>query len=77
MANAIPVQGILGFDSGYYIIKALNDNVRHDRNFDYDYDGIQSSFQFVTPPRVAGKVNDSLYFINFRPSGIVDKRIIE
>lgn len=77
LLNAIPVQGILGFDSGFYIIKALNDNARTGRSFDYDYDGIQSSFSFSSPTDVAGKVNNSLYFINFRPSGIVDKRIVE
>ena len=75
--NAIPVQGILGFDTGFYLIKALNDNVRSGGNFDYDYDGIQSSFRFTNKSDIAGKVNDSLYFINFRPSGIVDKRILE
>ena len=73
----IPVQGILGFDSGFYIIKALNDNARSGREFDYDYDGIQSSFNFVSPLNIAGKVNNSLYFISFRPSGIVDKHIVE
>ena len=77
MLNAIPVQGILGFDSGFYIIKALNDNARSGREFDYDYDGIQSSFNFVSPLNIAGKVNNSLYFISFRPSGIVDKHIVE
>lgn len=77
LMNAIPVQGILGFDTGFYLIKALNDNVRSGGNFDYDYDGIQSSFRFTNKSDIAGKVNDSLYFINFRPSGIVDKRILE
>lgn len=77
LLNAIPVQGILGFDSGFYIIKTLNDNARSGREFDYDYDGIQSSFNFVSPLNIAGKVNNSLYFISFRPSGIVDKHIVE
>lgn len=77
LMNAIPVQGILGFDSGFFIVKALNDNVEHDRDFDYDYDGIQSGFRFDSPEGSSGKVNDLLYFINFRPSGIVDKRIVE
>jgi len=77
LLNAIPVQGILGFDSGFYIIRALNDNARSGRSFDYDYDGIQSRFSFSSPSGVAGKVNNSLYFIDFRPSGIVDRRIVE
>lgn len=74
--NAIPVQGILGFDSGMYIIRALNDNVRHDADFELRYDGIQNDYHFISPENMAGKINDSLYFINFRPSGIIDRRAI-
>ncbi len=77
LLNAIPVQGILGFDTGFYVVKALNENARRNGDFDYDYDGIQSSFHFVQPLGTAGRVNDSLYFINFRPSGIVDKKTVE
>ncbi|MCM1504689.1 MAG: LysM peptidoglycan-binding domain-containing protein [Muribaculum sp.] len=77
LLNAIPVQGILGFDSGFYIVKALNDNARRNSDFSYDYDGIQSGFHFVQPLGSAGMMNDSLYFINFRPSGIVDKKSVE
>ncbi len=74
--NAIPVQGILGFDTGMYLIRALNDNVRRDVDFEMRYDGIQNDYHFSVPVGGAGKVNDSLYFINFRPSGIVDRRAI-
>lgn len=74
--NAIPVQGILGFDTGIYLLRALNDNAAHDSDFELYYDGIQNNYHFANPEEVAGKVNDSLYFINFRPSGIIDRRAI-
>ena len=74
--NAIPVQGILGFDTGIYLLRALNDNVAHDSDFELYYDGIQNNYHFADPEGVAGRINDSLYFINFRPSGIIDRRAI-
>lgn len=74
--NAIPVQGILGFDTGIYLIRALNDNASHDCDFELSYDGIQNNYHFANPEGIAGKVNDSLYFINFRPSGITDRRAL-
>ncbi|MCM1021198.1 MAG: LysM peptidoglycan-binding domain-containing protein [Muribaculum sp.] len=74
--NAIPVQGILGFDTGLYIIRALNDNATSDADFELMYEGIQNNYHFTKPEGTAGKINDSLYFINFRPSGIIDRRSI-
>ena len=75
MLNAIPQQGILGFDTGMYVIKTLNANLRPGATeFDTVYDGIQCDYRFVNSDNVAGRINDSLYFITFRPSGFVDKR---
>ncbi len=75
MLNAIPLQGILGFDTGMYVIKTLNANLRPGATeFDTMYDGIQCDYRFVGSDNVAGRINDSLYFITFRPSGFVDKR---
>jgi LysM repeat protein len=75
MLNAIPVQGILGFDTAMYVIKALNNNLRDDNaEFDTAYDGIQCDYRFVKTEAGEGRINTSLYFITFRPSGYVDKR---
>lgn len=74
LMNAIPVQGILGFDTGMYLIQALNRNADSDDDFSFDYKGIQNDYRFATPADARGKVNGALYFINYRPSGIVDKR---
>lgn len=71
MANFVPRQGLFGFDTGMYLINAL-------RNGGEDmpmtpYSGVQNGFGFVRRPSAQGWVNDELYFINFRPSGLIDK----
>ncbi len=72
MLGAVPVQGILGFDTGYYLISALNEPGDLSENMS-TYNGIQSGFHFVKPDNGLGRINDMLYFIQFRPSGLVTK----
>ncbi len=71
MMNAIPVQGILGFDAGMYLIRALNDSDGFPSGMRYN--GIQSDFLFGTEGDGHGHVNKALYLVNFRPSGITEK----
>ena len=56
---------------------AINRNCENVGEPNYFYDGIQSGFHFTGPENVAGKVNDALYFINYRPSGITEKQAIQ
>ena len=77
MMNAVPMQGTLGFDAGMYIIKALKKNQGDFNNDNYVYHGIQSGFNFIRLTAWSGLVNDTLYFINFRPGGIVEKNEIK
>ncbi len=76
MMSAVPVQGILGFDTGYFLLSAIDNDINLIDGNTF-YNGIQSGFHFVKHDDVAGKVNDLLYFVNFRPSGIVDKRVLQ
>ena len=69
--NAIPVQGILGFDTGMYLIRALNDNDPFPSSASYS--GIPSDYRFEKDGSNAGLVNKALYLVNFRPSGITEK----
>ena len=69
MANYVPRQGTFGFDTGMFLIRWLSSRgadtpLRHS--------GIQNGFNFVRVPD-GGWVNDELYLINFRPSGLIDK----
>lgn len=74
MLDAVPSQGVLGFDTGYFLIKALRDNEGDLSRRISPYEGIQSAFDFMAAEGdEAGLVNDALYFIYFRPGGFVEK----
>lgn len=76
MMNVLPRQGLLGFDTGMYLINALLDT-RGDLSKPVPFrDGIQNGFHFVSPDGSQGLVNDVLYFINFRPDNTVDKTVL-
>ncbi|MCM1139565.1 MAG: LysM peptidoglycan-binding domain-containing protein [Duncaniella sp.] len=66
MENAVPRQGLLGFDTGMFIIKYLKYPSAR-------YDGIQNGFTFISPDDAEGWYNNVLYLVNFRPGGIIEK----
>ena len=66
MENAVPRQGLLGFDTGMFLIKYLKYPSAR-------YDGIQNGYSFVSPDGVEGWYNDVLYLVNFRPGGLIEK----
>lgn len=71
MISTAPVQGILGFDTGMFVITHLhNQEIKKSVS---PYNGIQSGFSFHRPDNAKGKINETLYFINFRPDGTVTK----
>lgn len=71
MAAAVPRQGLLGFDTGMFLLTTLRSGASlADAPV---YHGVQNAFRFVRPAGVSGYVNDDLYFVNFRPSGLTDR----
>lgn len=83
-ANYLPNQGMLGFDLGMYLFKALRapgsllDNpVSHTPMTDLmtAYNGVQNGFRFTTLPH-AGSVNNVLYYITFNPGGSVSRKML-
>lgn len=70
MANFVPRQGLFGFDTGMYLINALKNGKAALSG--KAYLGVQNGFDFKQIG-AGGWVNDELYFINFRPSGLIDK----
>lgn len=71
MAATVPRQGLLGFDTGMFLISTLRNGTRlADAPV---YHGVQNAFRFVRPEGIEGNVNDDLYFVNFRPSGLTDR----
>lgn len=71
--NAVPKQGLFGFDTGMYLIRALYRNNGDFKDATPSYSGVQNSFRLTSPGENAGYYNDVLYFINYRPSGMIDK----
>lgn len=70
MENAVPRQGLMGFDTGMFVIPYLATGENN------GYDGVQNGFFFSEPSPDAGVYNQALYFINFKPgSGIEKTRI--
>ncbi|MCM1111252.1 MAG: LysM peptidoglycan-binding domain-containing protein [Clostridium sp.] len=76
MNNVLPRQGLLGFDSGMYLIRTLSDNGGDFSVATPVSEGIQNSFHFVVPDGSLGLVNDALYLINYRPGGAVDSTLL-
>lgn len=71
--STLPRQSLSGFDIAMMLLSSptLNSNELIDRTFN----GSQSLFQFTRQPG-GGWVNDGMYILNYRPSGLVDKIIL-
>lgn len=70
--DRVPKQGTYGFDTGMYLIKALNAN-----NGDFSrptpaYDGIQNAFDFIGVDN-GGWVNNEMFMIHFAPANVTLK----
>ncbi|MCM1519751.1 MAG: LysM peptidoglycan-binding domain-containing protein [Lachnoclostridium sp.] len=70
MENVAPRQGLLGFDSGMYIMRMLMTESRQPSELKYY--GIQNDYDFSRVPG-GGWVNNSLCIINYRPGGVIEK----
>lgn len=66
MEPAVPRQGLLGFDTGMFILNYLKNPVAR-------YDGVQNGYSFMTPEGAEGQCNNVLYLVNFRPGGLIEK----
>lgn len=66
MDSAIPRQGLLGFDTGMFVINYLKSS----RGY---YDGVQNGFSFKGSENGAGSFNQLLYLVNYRPGGVTEK----
>ncbi len=71
MISTAPLQGTLGFDTGMFILSMYSN---HGKLIDVPaYTGVQNGFKFTNTDNAKGNINDTLYFINFRPDGTVEK----
>ncbi len=76
---ASPRQGLLGFDTGMMAIRALRHNAGNFDTYSPHFSGVQNGFDFrranPSDPQ-SGWVNNVLYLINFRPSGVIDRTML-
>lgn len=73
MAAAVPNQGVFGFDTGMFLIKALNANDGDFSRFTPSYDGVQNGFNFINAAPGGGWINDEMYIIHYTPAKTVNK----
>ena len=67
MIPTVPMYGTLGFDTGMWIINAVQ-NPQNKEN----YTGIQNGFNISRTAPDQGYVNNSLFLINFMPTGLIE-----
>ncbi|MDE5688789.1 MAG: LysM peptidoglycan-binding domain-containing protein [Paramuribaculum sp.] len=72
MANFVPRQGLFGYDTAMFLINALRSG-NAGSELPAKWFGVQNGFDFIRVGQGGGLVNDELYFINYRPSGLIDK----
>lgn len=73
--DKVPKQGTYGFDTGMYLIKAINSNQGDFRTLSPRYNGIQNVFHFDALSN-GGFVNGEMYIIHFTPSGSIFKQAL-
>lgn len=66
MENAVPRLGLLGFDTGMFVIPYM-------LNGGDKYDGVQNGYYLVRSGENGGAYNDALYFVTFRPGNVTNK----
>lgn len=73
MKKMPPIQAVMGFDCGYYLINALR-QTKGDLA-QYKYEGLQYTFDFKELGEGKGVENQALYFIYYRPDKKIDKKV--
>jgi len=76
MLDAAPVQGILGFDTGMYLLSKFKEYGRGFADHHGSYNGLQSAMNFIRRPG-CGEVNDALLIVTFAPDGQTIRTVIE
>lgn len=76
MEPAVPSQGLLGFDTGMFLLRALEMNLDLTSDSLPLYRGVQNSYLFNRQEGIKGLENGALYIVNFRPSGIVESALL-
>ncbi len=76
MLETTPAQGLLGYDTGMFILHSFNANDRK-LNITTPYHGIQNGYEFISPDDIEGYINATLYLIKFNSNGSTDKSTLK
>ncbi|MDE5607847.1 MAG: LysM peptidoglycan-binding domain-containing protein [Muribaculaceae bacterium] len=77
MLDAAPVQGLLGYDSGMYLLSTAIGNGGDFLEDPGSYIGIQSAFHYAlpaSPDETLKLVNRAIFIVTFGPNGYIDKK---
>lgn len=72
MLDAVPNQGMLGFDTGMFAISALRDNGGDFHSSALSRQGLQNDYE-LSDENIPGLVNNSLLFVTFDDGGFISK----
>ena len=72
MRYSSPKMGILGFDSGVFILRAMLGNEIYNGHIN-KYNGLQTDFDFERVGESGGYFNKSVKIIRFTPYGSIEK----
>lgn len=73
ISDKAPKSGVLGFDTGMYVLKALAANNGDFSKFTPSYEGIQNAFNFKKAASEGGLINNEMFIINFAPGEFISK----
>lgn len=76
MKKSPPIQAVLGYDCGYYIINALREGNGNILDADLQYTGLQYTFDLENPTGEKGAENKSLYIIRYQLNNDVDVTVL-
>lgn len=71
ISGSVPRPGVMGFDTGMYILRALKATKGNLLTKTPSYQGVQNGFKFTQTPG-GGFYNERIFLVTLRPSGMVD-----
>lgn len=73
IVDKVPKSGVLGFDTGMFVLKALAANNGDFSKFTPSYEGLQNAFNFKRATSEGGWINTEMFIINFAPGEFISK----
>ena len=75
MLESYPHMGLLGFDTGAYLLKTLGNGIAIDENTEV-YKGIQTGFKFGSADGISGLINQAITLVHFSPDKKIESFVV-